>query len=114
MIEGKRRELIFWHTRMNMEGEQMRTEEEEELDTHSDLGLLDLLDLPLGRRNRAGGLRGETGGIIKTLLSVKARLHHHLPLASSCFSTLGKPRSLLSVFPYTRRGCLQSHKPQIE
>lgn len=65
------------------------TEEEEEeggeerriklelLGTHSDLGLLDLLDLPLGRRNGAGGLRGETGRIVKTLLSVKAGFHHH-------------------------------------
>ena len=51
--------------------------------THRDLGLLDLPDLPLGRRNRAGGLRGETGGIVKTLLSVEAGFHHHLPLTYS-------------------------------
>lgn len=60
--------------------------------THRGLGLLDLLDLPPGRRHRAGGLRGETGGVVKTLLGVKARLHHHPPpplAVSRRCSTLG-------------------------
>ena len=87
--------------------------------THRDLGLLDLPDLPLGRRNRAGGLRGETGGIVKTLLSVEAGFHHHLPLtysgkASHSPLSLSLSFSLLSltVFPSTQGSCLQSHKLQ--
>lgn len=63
--------------------------------THRDLGLLDLLDLPPGGGQRAGGLWGETRGIVKTLLGVKARLHHHhLPLATSCVSVVGKTLAL--------------------
>lgn len=78
-----------------------KVEEEVLQATHRGLGLLDLLDLPPGRRHRAGGLRGETGGVVKTLLGVKARLHHHPPpplsVSRRC-STLGL------FFPLKKKG----------
>lgn len=85
------------------------------LSTHSDLGLLDLLDLPLGRRNRAGGLRGETGGIVKTLLSVKAGFHHHPShLLLLLYSGKASLSPLSFLFPSTHQGCQRSHKPRSE
>lgn len=83
------------------------------LSTHSDLGLLDLLDLPLGGRNGAGGLRGETGGIVKTLLSVKAGFHHypsHLLLLLYSGKASLSPLSFL--FPCAHRCCLQPREPR--